>query len=333
VTIDGENRWTVNSEDVGQRLDIWLTAQLTGQSRAQVAHAIRDGRVQVNGQCPSKLGLKLRLGDAVSYQPDEPVPMELAAQQLPLKIVYEDAHLAVVSKAAGMVVHPAAGHRDGTMVNALLYHFDRLSGVGQDALRPGIVHRLDRDTSGLLVVAKDDNVHRQLGEAFKAHQVERLYVAVVSGPKLDDKGSIETLFGRDPKARKKMTGRVNEGKRACTHWSVLARSEAFAFLTLRLETGRTHQIRVHLSESGHPVVGDTLYGRRLPVGGGGTLAQELASGRRMPRQALHAALLAFTHPVTGDYLRLIEPLPEDLLALVEALFGPYPLDEILANLP
>jgi 23S rRNA pseudouridine1911/1915/1917 synthase len=237
----------------------------------------------------------------------------LLAQDLPVDIVFQDEHLAVVNKAAGMVVHPAPGHRDGTLVNALLHHLDDLAGVG-GRLRPGIVHRLDRDTSGLLVVAKNDVAHQGLADALRRRRVKRLYLAATWGHLDSDRGTIDEPVGRDPAHRKRMAV-VEGGRRALTRFHIRERWRAADLLDVALQTGRTHQIRVHLAHLGHPVVGDQVYGAKWERGMGGAAhlwARELA--RRMERQFLHAARLVFDHPVTGRRMRFDAPLPEDLAA-------------------
>ena len=310
---------TVDEADAGQRLDTWLVLRIEGLSRSQIGRSIEAGRVSLNGAPPSKAGVKVRGGDSVHFA-HEPVRSELPlAQDLPLEVIYLDEWLAVVNKPADMVVHPSAGHPDGTMVNALLHHVGRLS-EGSLQTRPGIVHRLDKDTTGLLVVARDAVTHRTLSEALARREVRRSYITVALGRRLEGRGTIETQFGRHPRERLKMSGKVVAGKRACTHWQVLAQSQALVLLEVRLDTGRTHQIRVHLSEAGHPVVADELYGRNPPRGGGGRLAFEHGAVRKMPRQALHAAVLAFTHPVTGEACRFSAPLPSDMTQLIERVF-------------
>lgn len=313
----------------GERLDAWLAARIESLTRSQVGRCIELGDVSINGQPARKAGQKVRGGDRVElwHEPDEPI--RLTPQDIPLSIVHCDAHLAVVNKPAGMVVHPSRGHRDGTLVNALLHHLGTLSPSDQHE-RPGIVHRLDQDTTGLLVVARDRMTHVALSEALKARTVSRYYLAVCMGSKLADTGTIEGFYGRHPKHRLKMTGRLDGGKRAVTHWRVLARAQTMTFIAVKLETGRTHQIRVHLSEAGHPVVGDRLYGRQPPKGGGGVLAIESAHARRMPRQALHATALGFLHPATGAALRLTSALPEDMQELVRHVFGAQGQDALEA---
>lgn len=315
----------VADEEAGERLDAWLTRVTEAVSRSQVSRLVEGGFVWVDGAVAAKAGLKVRAGQAIRWRLPERDDAPPEAQDIPLPIVYSDQWLAVVDKPSAMVVHPAAGHPDGTMVNALLHQLGTLSGV--DPRRPGVVHRLDQDTSGLLVVARDERTHAALGRLFQAHRIERRYLAVVLGPRLADRGTADTSYGRHPTDRLKFTGRLAQGKRrAVTHWEVLARAQTMALVSVRLETGRTHQIRVHLSELGHPVVADRLYGRALPKGGAGASAVEFAAARRMPRQALHAETLGFRHPATGEDVVFRSPLPEDLRALVVKVFG----DEALA---
>lgn len=309
-----------------------MASRLEGSSRSQVSRGLEQGQLIVNGVKPAKAGVKLVIGDEVVWTRagislgDPPL-----AQDIPLNIVYEDDALAVVNKPTGLVVHPAAGHLDGTLVNALMFHLEGLSSAG-GVDRPGIVHRLDRDTSGLLVVAKRDDVHRELAQRFKDHVIRRRYLAVVLGPRLPESGTIESFYARSHRDRRRMTGKAAEGRRAVTHWRVLARAEAMALVMLQLETGRTHQIRVHLSERGHPVVGDDLYGRKAPKGGAGKVAVELAAARRMPRQALHAGLLGFDHPDTGEALVFTAALPDDMATLVALVFGPEWPDRAVSEL-
>jgi 23S rRNA pseudouridine1911/1915/1917 synthase len=248
----------------------------------------------------------------VVWTPPPPVPTSIEAEAMPLTIVHEDRWLVVIDKPPGLVVHPAPGHEAGTLVNALLAHVRDLRGIGGE-LRPGIVHRIDKDTSGLLVVAKDDATMAALAAAFKDHTVERVYDALVAGKPPGPGGRIDTLYGRDPNARKKFSSRVRAGKRAVTNWRVVERFAGAARIEARLETGRTHQVRVHLASVDLPLLGEKLYvPRRLQ----GKLPR---NAPRIARQALHAEALAFAHPVTGEALRFESPLPEDMSAVLAEL--------------
>jgi len=281
-------------------------------TRSQIKRLIDDGCVLVNGKA-AKTSTKLRPGDGVEVRQPPPVEARAIAQNIPLTILYEDEHLIVVDKAPGMVVHPAPGHPDGTLVNALLGHCTDLSGIGGE-LRPGIVHRIDKDTSGVLVVSKDDATHHGLADGFKNKIHKREYLAIAHpGPKVA-KGTMDTLHGRHPVHRKKFSSKVTRGKTAVTHYSVLQRfSEPIALLSLRLETGRTHQIRVHCADSGFPLLADPMYSRTPKSEPLRSLAQALA------RQALHAAHLGFVHPITGESLSFRSPLPADMQAVLDAL--------------
>ncbi|MEC9072758.1 MAG: RluA family pseudouridine synthase [Myxococcota bacterium] len=328
--MDTSYEWQVD-EGEGERLDAWIVARLPDTSRSQISRAVSEGRVLVDGEPPPKAGLKLRLGQTVALTLTRSLEDPPEGEDIPLTLVHVDEHLAVVDKPAGLVVHPAPGHRTGTLVNGLVHHLQTLS-TGGAPIRPGIVHRLDKDTSGLLVVARTEEVHAGLSEQFQDHSVDRRYLTVVQGTRLDDEGAIETGYGRHPKDRRRMTGRAPEGKRACTHWKVLDRSQACSLLMCRLETGRTHQIRVHLSEAGYPVVADEIYGRKPPKSGSGSVGREFGAIRRMGRQALHAASLGFTHPETGERLWFRGEPPEDFAALVHDLFGSESLHEALDGL-
>jgi 23S rRNA pseudouridine1911/1915/1917 synthase len=305
----------VNSEDSAKRLDVFLSQKNPVLSRSRIKRLIEKGNVQVGGR-QAKAGLRLRENDLVTLILPEPQRMEIQAQPIPLTILYEDAHIIVVDKPAGMVVHPGAGNYSGTLVNALLHHCPDLSGIG-GVLRPGIVHRLDKDTSGVLVVAKNDLAHRFLSEQFGKHSTKRKYMGLVFG-QLPEAGRIDATIGRHPTHRKKMSARPRKGKEARTHWKVIERFRTFSLVEFRLETGRTHQIRVHLSSMGHPILGDPLYGgrRRLASVEPFFLRRGLQG---LGRQALHAASLGFVHPVTGETLEFSSPLPEDLREVIALL--------------
>ena len=298
------------------RLDSFLAGAVGDLSRSAVQRLIDEGMVTVDGT-PAKPSLKLRGGERVVVSIPPPVPAAPAPERIPLDILFEDGDLIVVNKPAGMVVHPGAGTSSGTLVNALLEHCRDLSGIGGE-LRPGIVHRIDKDTSGVLVVAKNDRSHNSLARQFKEHTVKRVYLALVYGSPRTDKGRIEGAIGRHPSDRTRMSGKARRGKHAVTHWQVLGRYPAITLIRLRLETGRTHQIRVHLSEAGHPLVGDLTYG------GGGRFSGIQDQGlrplvRELGRQALHAKTLGFIHPATGEYLEFDTQLPEDMARIIAYL--------------
>ncbi|MFR7450745.1 MAG: RluA family pseudouridine synthase [Gemmiger sp.] len=297
--------FTAAPADAGQRLDRWLAGQAGAPSRSALQGLMEAGFVRRNG-APANKKDKLAAGDCITLTLPDPQPIEAQPQDIPLDIVYEDDHLLVVNKPKGMVVHPAPGNPDGTLVNALLYHCrGQLSGVG-GAIRPGIVHRIDKDTSGLLVVAKDDLTHQGLSEQMAVHAIHRVYHAVVYGNIRQDTGTIEAPIGRDPRDRKRMAVTPGQGKRACTHWQVLERFGRFTLLACRLETGRTHQIRVHMAHIGHPLAGDPVYGPRSVI-------------RELQGQCLHAKELGFRHPVTGQELRFDSPLPAYFTTFLERL--------------
>lgn len=293
----------VGLEEQGKRLDVYLFTRGFFPSRAQAQKAIAGGQVVVNGQ-RVKAGHRLRAGDHISISWQPPAPPSVEPEAIPLDVVYEDADLLVINKPQGLVVHPAPGHPRGTLVNALLHHCGDLSGIG-GSLRPGIVHRLDKDTSGLLVVAKNDLAHLELAKQLKAHAMQRVYLALVHGHPPRE-GTIRAAIGRHERERKKMAVRPGKGKEAVTHYRVLEYLDGYALVEARLETGRTHQVRVHLSSIGHPVVGDPLYSRRrppVPVTG----------------QLLHAHRLAFRHPRTGRPMEFTAPLPPAFEAVLHYL--------------
>jgi 23S rRNA pseudouridine1911/1915/1917 synthase len=308
---DASRQVVVGPEGAGKRIDVALAAALEGISRSQVARHIAEGAVTVNGAAAAAPSQKVRAGDVLSFQPAPARPVALAAEAIPLTVVYEDRWLLVVDKPAGLVVHPAPGHEGGTLVNALLAHCKDLRGIGGE-LRPGIVHRLDRGTSGLLVVAKDDATLAALGADFKVHRILRRYEALVVGAPARDSGRIETLHGRDPHDRKKFSVKVRTGRKAVTEWRVLERLSGLTRVEAELHTGRTHQVRLHFTSLGCPILGDATYGRPPRDPELRTLGQELG------RQALHAKLLGFTHPATGEQLQWTSPLPADIEAALQA---------------
>lgn len=298
----------VPPEAVGQRLDSFLAERLPELSRAAVQRLIDDGLVLLDGTQP-RPSLKLRGGEQIELQLPEPVPAVPQAEQIPLAILYEDHDLIVIDKPAGMAVHPGAGVTSGTLVNALLGHCTDLSGIGGE-IRPGIVHRLDKGTTGVLVAAKNDTSHRGLAEQFAHHSVKRLYLALIYGSPASDTGKISGIIGRHPTDRLRLSGKARHGKQAITHWRVLERLGPVSLVQLRLETGRTHQIRVHMSENGMPLLGDPLY----PDGGRSNNLKDARLKRlitHLDRQALHARVLGFVHPRTGQYLEFSSEPPED----------------------
>ena len=304
--------FTVASEQSGLRLDLFLTAREIGLSRSQVQRAVEERRVQVNGR-PGRAGRKLKTGDVVAIDLPAARPSGVLPEAIPLKILYEDASLLVIDKPAGIVVHPAAGHSSGTLVNALLHHCRDLSGIG-GVLRPGIVHRLDKGTSGLMMAAKSDEAHWGLAGQFKRHEVRKTYLALVYGDPKTDGGRIEAAVGRHPTDRKRMSTQSRRGRSAVTIWRVRERYGVAALLEVDIETGRTHQIRVHLTDLGHPVVGDRVYGGAGRIRTVGDPAAR-ARMKALDRQALHSWRLAFTHPVTGEKMQFSAPLPEDMAGL------------------
>lgn len=309
-----EQRFTVDTEQVGIRADAYLSS-VGDLSRTAAARLCETGCVLRNGTPIGKKEL-VAAGDVLTVYLPDPTPATAQAQDIPLDVVYEDGDLLVINKPVGMVVHPAAGNPDGTLVNALLHYCgDDLSGIGGE-LRPGIVHRIDKDTSGLLVVAKNDFTHRGLSAQLSTHGVSRVYFALANGGFREERGTVDAPIGRHPRDRKKMAV-LRDGhaaKEAVTHYEVLAQYGAISYLKLRLETGRTHQIRVHMASLGHPLLGDTLYG-------GGHTRFEREHASLMQGQCLHAGELSFVHPRTGEELHFACPLPpyfEKLLHILDA---------------
>lgn len=301
---------TVEADQAGQRLDHFVVARIGGQSRSQIQRLIKEGLVRV-GDGPSKANYPVRAGDRVVVEIPEPGPATPQPEALPVDILFEDAHVVVINKPAGMVVHPAPGHAGGTLVNALLHHVDDLSGIGGE-IRPGIVHRLDRGTSGVMVVAKHDEAHRELSRQFQEREVEKEYVALVWG-EVQQGRRIDADIGRDPNDRKKMSARARRARSAVTRVTKARFLRGVSILHVAIATGRTHQIRVHLSAIGHPIVGDALYGgirHRVPA--------RLRPVLRLERPFLHAMRLAFTHPAeAGRRLEFVAPLPADLQGVLD----------------
>lgn len=311
-------QWTVPEGQAGIRLDLFLLETRQFASRHQVQKLVQGGSVLVDGRL-SKAAFRLRPGQRVCVSLPPPEISPTVPESIPLSILYEDGDLLVVDKPAGMVVHPAAGHHSNTLVNALLYHCRDLSGIG-GVLRPGIVHRLDKSTSGLLVVAKGDTVHQALCRQFQDHSILREYQGLVYGHPVGATGRFDSPIGRHPVHRKKMSSLARKSRRAITDWRVERRFRAFTLLRFILHTGRTHQIRVHVSEAGFPIVGDPVYGRRRGRAGGIPLSDpEKQAIKGLPRAFLHAQALGFLHPGNGRVLRFFSPLPPELVRILECL--------------
>ena len=297
-------RLRASEESKNQRLDAFLASSLDGLTRSQATRLIESGEVAVNGRAVSK-SYKLAGGEDIAVTLPEPEPVEAVPQDIPLDVVYEDADVIVVNKPSGMVVHPAPGHPDGTLVNALLYHCaGTLSGVG-GALRPGIVHRIDRDTSGLIIAAKNDAAHQCLSAQLADHTLARTYECIVVGKLREDRGTVDAPIARHPTDRKRMAV-VAGGREAVTHWEVITRYPGYTHVRCRLETGRTHQIRVHMAYIGHPILGDTVYGAKKEVPG-------------LTGQCLHAVGLRFLHPRTHEVVELSCPLPEEFTRMLQKI--------------
>ncbi len=289
-------------EDTGKRIDVYISLVRDELSRSQVQKLIGDGHVTVNGK-QVKSNYKLKKDDIIDLEIPEPEPIDIKEENIPLDIIYEDKDIIVINKPQMMVVHPAAGHYSGTVVNALMYHCrGELSGIN-GIMRPGIVHRIDMNTSGIIVAAKSDSAHRSLAIQFAEHTINRRYRAIVCGNIKDDNGTVDGPIGRSPKDRKKMAI-VRDGKRAVTHFSVIERFGRYTYIEAVLETGRTHQIRVHMASIGHPLLGDDIYGSvKQPYG--------------LKGQVLHAGLLGFIHPTKGEYMEFRSEIPEYFQRLLE----------------
>lgn len=294
----------ISPAEAGTRLDVCLHEAYPEKSRNAFSNLIRQGCVTVNGQV-RKESYKVNAGDVIDVVFPEPKATELAPQDIPLDILYEDDDLLVVNKPKGMVVHPAPGHEDNTLVNAVMYHCgDSLSGINGE-IRPGIVHRIDRDTTGSLIICKNDSAHNIIAAQIKEHSVKRIYEGIVIGNVKDDEGIVDAPIGRDRKDRKKMAV-IADGRRAVTHYRVLERFGQYTYMAFRLETGRTHQIRVHMAYIGHPILGDPVYGpRKCPFS--------------LEGQTLHARTIGFIHPTSGEYIEVEAPLPEYFVKLLKKL--------------
>jgi len=291
------------SDTNDMRIDTWLVIKLEDYSRSYLKKLIDQDLVYVNGE-RIKSNYKLKIGDEISISIPEPKKLDIEPENIPLDILYEDEYILVVNKPKGMVVHPAAGNYSGTLVNAVMdYCGDNLSDIN-GVIRPGIVHRLDKDTSGALIIAKTNEAHKTISERLKEHDIERIYIAIVKGIIKEDKGRIDLPIGRHPVDRKKMSVNTRNGRNAVTNFKVLERFDDSTYVELSLETGRTHQIRVHMSHIGHPVIGDEVYGGKQ-------------KNCKINGQALHARLIKFYHPITGEYMQIEAPVPEYFLNLID----------------
>ena len=297
--------FTADIEHEDQRIDRYLTEMLPEQSRSFFQKLIRDGFVIVN-HIIVKVNYRLKTGDVIEIDIPDAVPTEIVPENIPLDILYEDDDLLIVNKPKGMVVHPAVGHSTGTLVNAIMYHCQgNLSGINGE-IRPGIVHRIDKDTTGSLIICKNDEAHRNIAEQIKEHSVTRRYVGVVAGTFSEESGTVEGAIGRHPNDRKRMTINEKNGKPAVTHYRVLQTLKGASFMEIELETGRTHQIRVHMASISHPLLGDTVYGNSK-------------NPYKLQGQALHARTIGFIHPTTGEYIEVSAPIPEYMTELVRKL--------------
>ena len=297
--------FTADIEHEDQRIDRYLTEMLPEQSRSFFQKLIRDGFVIVN-HIIVKVNYRLKTGDVIEIDIPDAVPTEIVPENIPLDILYEDDDLLIVNKPKGMVVHPAVGHSTGTLVNAIMYHCQgNLSGINGE-IRPGIVHRIDKDTTGSLIICKNDEAHRNIAEQIKEHSVTRRFVGVVAGTFSEESGTVEGAIGRHPNDRKRMTINEKNGKPAVTHYRVLQTLKGASFMEFELETGRTHQIRVHMASISHPLLGDTVYGNSK-------------NPYKLQGQALHARTIGFIHPTTGEYIEVSAPIPEYMTELVRKL--------------
>jgi len=304
-------RFTASAEDAGRRLDLYLSSRLPDVSRTRIQELIDEGRVRLGGRLVRR-AQRVMSGDVIDIEVLPRPPLRAAPEEIAVDVLYEDEDVAVVNKPAGMVVHAGAGAAKGTLVNALLHYFGALSTVG-GGLRPGIVHRLDRGTSGAIVIARNDAAHRILGEQFRSRAVSKRYIALIHGKLSRDEGKIDRPISRDPQRRTRMTARLASGRAAQTNWRALVRMGNFTLIEVEPRTGRTHQIRAHFAAAGHPLVGDTLYGAAAQIRAGGHLLKPLG------RVFLHAARLGFAHPRTGATIELRAPLAPELVAYLNEL--------------
>lgn len=302
--------FSIDRNTEGQRIDRYLSDELEDRSRSYIQKIMKEGYVKVN-QKPVKSNYRLSFGDSVEVTLPEAKEPDIVPENIPLDILYEDQDIIMINKPKQMVVHPAPGHYSGTLVNALMYHCgDELSGIN-GCMRPGIVHRIDMDTTGSLVVCKNDKAHQSLSEQLKVHSIRRIYVAIVHGNIKEDSGTVNAPIGRHPTDRKKMSTHCKNGRDAVTHYKVLERFGDYTYIQCELETGRTHQIRVHMASIGHPLVGDEVYGpKKCPFKG-------------LQGQTLHAHTLGIIHPTTGKYLEVNAPLPEYFIELLDRLRNIY----------
>lgn len=302
----------IQTEEAGERIDL-LLAKKTGITRSQIQKLIEKGDVLVNDRLVNQ-NYRIKISDIIAINIVEKKDEGLIPENLPIEILYKDEHVVVVNKPAGMVVYPAAGHSQGTLMNALAYRCEKLATMG-GPLRPGVVHRLDKDTSGVMVIALDDKSYYNLAEQFKLRTINRKYLALIYGDFKENEGEIALRIGRSESDRKKMSTRVKRGKEAVTKWKVIKRFNYVTLIEAKLGTGRTHQIRVHFASIGHPVLGDKTYGKKMEI------EIEKKNKRKIffSRQMLHAELLGFTHPVTGQYMEFSSPMPEDMAEKIEEL--------------
>ena len=298
--------YQIGPEEDDERLDKWMSSAIADLSRSYIQKCIKDNQVLINGK-PQKASYRLKVDDEIVFHIPKAMEPAIEAENIPLSILYEDPDLLIVDKPKGMVVHPAPGHYSGTLVNAVMYHCrDNLSGIN-GVLRPGIVHRIDRDTTGSLIICKNDHAHNSIAEQLKEHTITRKYRAIVHGVIDAEEGTVNAPIGRDPRDRKKMAINEQNGKPAITHYKVLRRFQEYTYIECQLETGRTHQIRVHMSSIGHPLLGDEVYSQRK-------------SPYHLCGQTLHAMVIGFIHPSSGEYLEITAPLPDyfdHLLCILE----------------